>query len=132
MVMIAPGVQAVPPGLSVIVRLSWEMDMVSTTSTGVLPLNTASELVVMVDALTDFENVRTICVFNPTLVVPLDGVMVTVGGVWSTVLAVVNVPNLGYTVLPASSVNPFTNMPIVALAGYWVSGVKVTVAPLTL
>src|SRR5664279_835503 len=76
------------------------------------PLNRFTVLLLMVVGLMDFENVRTICVFNPTLVVPLDGMMATVGGVWSTVLAVVNVPNLGYTVLPASSVNPFTNIPV--------------------
>jgi hypothetical protein len=75
--------------------LSWEMDMLSMTSIEVLPLNSASELPVMVDVLMDFEKVRTTCAFSPTLVVPLEGAMVTVGAVWSTVLAVVNVPNFG-------------------------------------
>jgi len=63
-------------------------------------------LALIVAGLMDFENVSTTCEFRPTLAVPLFGVMVTVGGVWSTVPAVVNVPGLLYARLPASSVSP--------------------------
>ena len=58
------------------------------------PLNSATVLEVMVVGLIDFEKLSTICVLSPTFVAPFAGVMVTVGGVLSTVLAVVNVPAL--------------------------------------
>ncbi len=45
----------------------------------------------MVAGLIDFEKVNTTWVFSPTFVAPLAGEMVTVGAVWSTVFAVVNV-----------------------------------------
>src|ERR1019366_2044599 len=100
---------------------------------GTSPLSRLTVLLLMVVGLIDFEKVNTTCVLSPRFVVPLEGVMVTVGGVWSTVFAVVNEPpSRLLAVLPASSINPSTNMPIVALAGYGVSGVKVIVVPLTL
>ena len=57
----------------------------------VSPLNSDTVFVVMVDGLMDFENVSTTWVLSPTLVAPFAGEMVTVGGVLSTVLAVVKV-----------------------------------------
>src|SRR5271157_5943337 len=96
------------------------------------PLNSNTVFVVMVYGLIDFEKVNTTWVFSPTLVVPLAGEMVTVGGVLSTVFAVVNAPASLYARFPASSVRPYTYIRISVLAGYWVSGVNVTVAPLTL
>src|ERR1035438_3052269 len=100
---------------------------------GTSPLNRLTELLLMVVGLIDFEKVKTTCVLSPRLLVPLEGVTFTVGGVRSTVFAVVKEPaSRPLAILPASSVNPSTNMPIVALAGYGVSGVKVIVDPLTL
>ena len=52
--------------------------------------------------------------------------MVTVGAVWSTVLAVVNEPPFWQTLLPASSSKPQTVISSCVLAGYGVRGVKVT------
>lgn len=98
------------------------------------PLNSVSELVEIVEGLIDFENVSTTCVFSPTLVAPFAGVIVTVGGVVSTVFAVVNVPPLTQALLPASSSKLHTVVFINVLAGYGddASGVNVTAAPLTL
>jgi len=49
---------------------------------------------VIVAGLTDSENVSTTCALRPTFAVPFAGEMVTVGGVVSTVFAVVKVPPL--------------------------------------
>jgi hypothetical protein len=87
----------------------------------------------MVDGLIDFEKVNTTWVLSPTLVVPFAGVIVTVGAVWSAVLAVVKLKP-SQSLLPASSVNPQSDTFICVLPGYGVdaSGVNVTAAPFTL
>ena len=130
-VMVAPAGRFAPLELTTTVRLSCEMEIAGLIGTS--PLNRLTELLLMVVGLMDFEKVSTTCVLSPRFVVPLEGVMVTVGGVESTVVAVAKDPPLRpLAILPASSIKPSTNMPIVALAGYGVSGVKVIVAPATL
>src|ERR1700719_4203170 len=98
---------------------------------GTSPLSRLTLAAVIVDGLMDFENVSTTCVFRPALVVPFVGVMVTVGGVVSAVFVVVNVPQSRYARFPASSASPYTYICIRVLAGYLLSGVNVTAAPLT-
>ena len=87
-VRVAPDGNWPTPGLSTTVRLSRETEIDGFSGTS--PFHIFTELELIVVGLMDFENVSTTCVFNPTLVAPLDGVMVTVGAVWSTVFAVVN------------------------------------------
>ena len=71
-------------------RLSLETEIA--VLMGLSPFNMLTLLPLIVDGLMDFEKVRTTCAFMPTLVVPFDGVIVTVGAVVSAVLVVVKEP----------------------------------------
>src|SRR5271155_5880058 len=129
-VIVAPAGSVAPFEFRTTVRLSAEMEIAGLSGTS--PLSRLTVLLLMVIGLIDSEKVNTTCVLSPRLAVPLEGVMVTVGGVVSGVLAVVKEPPArSLAILPAKSITPLTNMFIVALAGYGVRGVKVIVAPLT-
>ena len=114
--MVAPAGKVAPLELSITVRLSCEIEIAGLSGTS--PLNKLTVLVLMVAGLIDFENVNTTCVFSPMFVLPFEGVIVTVGAVKSAVAAVVKEPTLSpLSTLPATSVTPSINMPIVALPG---------------
>ena len=80
----------------------------------------------------DLEKVITTCPLGPIPVAPLLGVTERiVGGVVSTVAAVVKLLLNPVLEFPARSVTPLTDTLTVALPGKGVSGVNVTTAPLT-
>src|SRR5580693_124323 len=109
-VIVEPAVNVLPFGFKTTIRLSCEIEKPQLRELS--PLNSVSVLAVMVEGLIDFENVNTTCVLSPTFVAPLAGEIVTVGGVASMVFAVVNEPAPEYSELPASSVSPYTSMPM--------------------
>ena len=71
-------------------RLLSEMEVGGFSGTS--PFSRFTLLALIVAGLMDFENVSTTCVFNPALVLPLVGVILTVGAVVSSVFAVVKLP----------------------------------------
>jgi hypothetical protein len=76
--------------------------------------------------------VITTCPFGPIPAAPFAGVTERiVGGVVSTVAAVVKLLLKDVFVFPARSVTPLTETVTVTLPGSGVSGVNVTTAPLT-
>ena len=80
----------------------------------------------------DLEKVITTCPFGPIPVAPLLGVTERiVGGVVSSVAAVVKLLLNPVLEFPARSVTPLTDTLTVALPGKGVSGVNVTTAPFT-